>query len=93
MDVSGQPHAPAALTPRERVQVPTGQEAWWAPVSVTTRRGREKSLSAGNRTPDRPSRNLGSPYPYVKYKRKIRIWELPSQKMGINASKNRWNLS
>jgi hypothetical protein len=35
MGVSGQRHAPAALYPRERDPVPTGQEAGWATVTFS----------------------------------------------------------
>jgi hypothetical protein len=47
MEVSGQPHAPAALPP-----VPIREEAEWAPEPVWTRWWREKfPAPAGNWTP------------------------------------------
>jgi hypothetical protein len=51
MGVSGQRYAPAALY-RERIPVPIGQEAGWAPEPVWTQRLEEKSsASVGDRTP------------------------------------------
>jgi hypothetical protein len=51
MGVSGQRHAPAALTPGERAPVPIVQEAGWASELVWTQRLEEKSVdSAGDRT-------------------------------------------
>jgi hypothetical protein len=51
--VSSQPHAPAALYPREKD--PPGTHCtggWWAPKPVWTQRLDEKSFaSAGDRTP------------------------------------------
>jgi hypothetical protein len=50
--VSGQRHVSAALYPRERIPVPIGQEAVWAPEPVWTQRLEENSFaSAGDRTP------------------------------------------
>jgi hypothetical protein len=37
MEMSGQLHAPAALSPRKDPLVPIGQEAGWDPESVWTR--------------------------------------------------------
>jgi len=51
MEVSGQVHAPAALSPVKGPLVPIGQEAKWTPEPFWTRRWREKfPAPAGNRT-------------------------------------------
>jgi len=51
MEVSGQLHAPAALSPRKEFLVPIGQEAGWAPELAWTRCRREKCpATAGNQT-------------------------------------------
>jgi hypothetical protein len=50
MEVSGQIHDPAALTPRKAPPVPVRQEAGRVPEAVWTLRRREKSLLIGNRT-------------------------------------------
>jgi hypothetical protein len=42
MEVSGQLHAPAALSSGKGAMVPIGQEAGWAPEPVWTRWWREK---------------------------------------------------
>ena len=52
--MSGQQHAPAALYPREKDQVPILQEAGWAPGPVWTR---GKYLPHLNSIPDRPARS------------------------------------
>jgi hypothetical protein len=44
VDVSGQLHAAAILSPRNKSLVPTGQEAGYAPKPVSTRRRKLKSL-------------------------------------------------
>jgi hypothetical protein len=41
MDVSGQLHAPAALSPGKELPVSIGYEAKWAPEPVWTRQGIE----------------------------------------------------
>jgi hypothetical protein len=55
MGVSGQRHAPAALSSYVRTPVPVGQEAGWASELVRAQRQEEKVFdSAGDRTPGRP---------------------------------------
>jgi hypothetical protein len=44
MAVSGQRHAPAAVSPWERTPVSIGQEAGWAPEPVWKQRLEEKSF-------------------------------------------------
>jgi hypothetical protein len=52
MEVSGQYHAPAALTPGKEPLVPIGQRAGYAPEPVWTLWNTEKSLPlATHRTP------------------------------------------
>jgi hypothetical protein len=52
MEVSGQLHAPAVLTPGKEHPVPIGEEAEWAPEPVWTRCRIEKPPSPGRiRTP------------------------------------------
>ena len=54
MGVGGQPHAPAASTPRKD-PVPIAQEDGFAPGSVWT--GAENLAPTVIRSPDRPTRN------------------------------------
>ena len=54
MGMGGQPHAPAASTPRKD-PVPIVQEAGWTPGPVWT--GAENIAYIGFRSPDRPVRN------------------------------------
>jgi hypothetical protein len=42
MEVSGQLHAPTALSSRKEAPVPIGQEAGWDPEPFRTRERREK---------------------------------------------------
>jgi len=52
MEVSGQLRSSAALLPQKEPPISIRQEAGWAPVSVWTRRWREKfPVPAENRTP------------------------------------------
>jgi hypothetical protein len=52
MEISGQYHTLAALTPGKGFQVPIGEEAMWTPVPVWRLVERRKSLDpAGNQTP------------------------------------------
>jgi hypothetical protein len=50
MEVVGQIHAPAALSPEKEPPVPIGYEAGWASEPVWTLWRRETSCTAGNRT-------------------------------------------
>jgi hypothetical protein len=52
MEVSGQLHALATMTPGKEPPVPIGYEAGSAPEPVWTLWGKEKSCTAGNRTRD-----------------------------------------
>jgi hypothetical protein len=45
MDVNGQLHAPAALLPGKKAQIPIAEEVGWVPVPVWTLRLRGKFLS------------------------------------------------
>jgi len=56
----GKLHAPTALPSAKEPQIPTGQEAGWAPHSVWMRWRRAKSLPCpwGEMNPGRPARNL-----------------------------------
>jgi hypothetical protein len=61
MEVSGQPHTPAALPPGKELLVPTGYEAGWA-QSRSGRGGEEKNFQPPPGieppNPDRPARSL-----------------------------------
>jgi hypothetical protein len=61
MGVSGQLHAPAALSPGERTPVTTVQEAGWAPRAGLDTEARGKILSPlpgiEPRSPGRPARS------------------------------------
>jgi hypothetical protein len=53
MEVSGQLHAPAALSPGENLLVPTGWEVGWIPTGLESVKQKQKFLApVGNRTPD-----------------------------------------
>jgi len=52
MEVSGQPHAPGALSPGKEPPVPVREEVGWARVPICTKERREKfPAPAGSRTP------------------------------------------
>jgi len=54
MDVNGQLHAPAALLPGKKAQIPIAEEVGWVPVPVWTRWQKEKYpiiAPAGNWAP------------------------------------------
>jgi hypothetical protein len=58
MEVSGQLHGPAALSPRKETLVSIEQEAGWAPEPVWALWWREKSPApAGTRTPNNQARS------------------------------------
>jgi hypothetical protein len=54
MEVSGQFHAPAAVSPGKEPQVPIGQEPGCAPESIWTLFSREKSLTPARNSAVRP---------------------------------------
>jgi hypothetical protein len=69
MEVSGQLHAPDALTPGKELSVPIGQEAGWTPEAVWTTWRRAKAFVAvGNVTP--AIQLVGHRYTYLQE------WEL-----------------
>jgi hypothetical protein len=57
MEVSGQLHAPAALTPGQEPPAPNVYEAGWAPEPVWTLWRREKSCSCRQSNPGRSARS------------------------------------